>query len=258
VLLHADPLRLSQILTNLLTNAVKYSEPGSRIRIVATVDDGSLSLAVKDDGIGIAPELIPRVFEMFAQFNVASGMPDGGLGIGLALVKGLTELHGGTVEARSGGLGLGSEFIVRLPLSATATGTAPVTIDPSSGAPVRKRILIADDNQDAAASLAMLLELAGHEVRCAHLGEAALSVAQLFRPDTALLDIGMPDITGYEVAQRLRQEPWGKDVQLIALTGWGQDRDRRRAFESGFDHHLSKPIDPDRLEHLIRGTAEPG
>jgi len=256
VLLHADPLRLSQILTNLLTNAGKYSEPGSRIRIAATVEDGSFVLSVKDEGIGIAPEAIPRVFEMFAQIDVGSGLSDGGLGIGLALVKGLTELHGGTVEARSGGLGLGSEFIVRLPLSATAAGAAPMTIDSWPGNPVRKRILIADDNQDAAASLAMLLELAGHEVRFAHSGRAALSLAQLFRPATALLDIGMPDMTGYEVAQRLRQEAWAKDIQLIALTGWGQDGDRRRALESGFDHHLTKPVDPDHLEDLIRGRAE--
>jgi CheY-like chemotaxis protein len=179
------------------------------------------------------------------------GRSDGGLGIGLALVKGLTELHGGTIEARSDGLGHGSEFIVRLPLSPLSPVGA-LQAAPTAAPTVHSRILIADDNRDAADSLSMLLELAGHEVRVAHLGRAALSLAQAFRPDVALLDIGMPDLSGYEVAQALRKESWGQTIKLIALTGWGQERDRQEALEAGFDHHLTKPIDPNELEVLIR------
>jgi len=164
-------------------------------------------------------------------------------------------LHGGTVEARSGGLGHGSEFIVRLPLALPQQATAPAVTEPGPAAIPRRRILIADDNQDAAESLSMLLQLAGHEVRVAHSGQTAVSLAQLFRPDIALLDIGMPDLSGYEVARRLRQESWAKSLQLIALTGWGQDRDRRQAFEAGFDHHLSKPVDPDKLVEMIGNGA---
>ena len=251
VLLDADPLRLSQILSNLLMNATKYSNPGSHIEMAGTVHGDTLSLSVKDDGIGIAPESIAGIFEMFSQIDGVTGRSEGGLGIGLALVKGLTELHGGTVEARSGGLGHGSEFIVRLPLARSQPATSGDVINPAPPAPARRRILIADDNRDAAESLSMLLEIAGHDVRVAHLGRAALSLAQVFRPDTALLDIGMPDLSGYEVAKELRREPWAKRIQLIALTGWGQEDDRRRALEAGFDHHLIKPIDPDQLQGLI-------
>jgi len=188
---------------------------------------------------------------MFSQIDGVVGKSDAGLGIGLALVKGLTELHGGTVEARSVGLGHGSEFIVRLPLGAPqAAASRPVTAS-GAAAPVRRRILIAEDNPDAAESLALLLELAGHEVRIAHLGCAAISLAQVFRPHTALLDIGMPDLDGYEVAQNLRREPWAAKIQLIAVTGWGQNSDRCRALEAGFDHHLVKPVDLEELSGLI-------
>jgi len=252
IVIDADPLRLSQILSNLLMNAAKYSDPGSRIEVAATVQGDSLGLSVKDDGIGIAPESIAGIFEMFSQVEGVEGRSDGGLGIGLALVKGLAELHGGTVEARSAGLGFGSEFIVRLPLVPRHRATTPQVTEPAP-TPVRRRILVADDNRDAAESLSMLLELTGHEVRVAHLGRDAVSLAQAFRPDVAVLDIGMPDFSGYEVAQELRQEPWARSMQLIALTGWGQEDDRRRALEAGFDHHLTKPIDPDRLEDLIAG-----
>ena len=202
---------------------------------------------MKDDGIGLAPESISGIFEMFSQIEGVEGRSEGGLGIGLALVKGLAELHGGTVEARSAGLGHGSEFIVRLPVSAHQSASRQPADDPAPVSPERRRVLIADDNRDAADSLALLLELSGHEVRVAHLGQTALSLAQTFRPDVALLDIGMPDLSGYEVARALRQEPWATDLQLIALTGWGQDDDRRRALEAGFDHHLTKPVDPDQL-----------
>jgi CheY-like chemotaxis protein len=255
VMLEADPLRLSQILSNLLTNAAKYSGPGSHIDVAGTVQGDTLSLSVRDDGIGIAAESITRIFDMFSQIEGVSGRSDGGLGIGLALVKGLTEQHGGIVEARSAGLGCGSEFIVRLPLSPQHEATMPRMTDAAPRQRVRRRILIADDNQDAAECLSMLLELAGHEVRVAHLGRAALAVAESFRPDVVLLDIGMPDLSGYEVAQGLRQEPWATRILLIALTGWGQDEDRRRALQAGFDHHLTKPVDSDELEAVIANRA---
>jgi signal transduction histidine kinase len=253
VLLDADHLRVSQIISNLLTNAVKYSDAGSRIELVCTAQGDMLVLSVKDNGIGIAAESLASVFEMFSQVDGKAGRSEGGLGIGLALVKGITELHGGTVEARSAGLGLGSEFIVRLPLAARPLDASQVSTEAAHTPTARRRILLADDNRDAAESLAMLLEMAGHEVRVAHNGKAALSLAQVFRPNTALLDIGMPDMTGYEVAESLRKEPWAAKLVLIALTGWGQESDRRRAHEAGFDHHLIKPVDPDRLTSVIAG-----
>ena len=235
---------------HLLTNAAKYSDPGSHIEVVGTVQDQTLPLSVKDDGIGIAAEALASIFAMFSQIEGVMGRSDGGLGIGLALVKGLTELHSGTIEVRSAGLGYGSEFIVRLPLSRIYPITSASSANPAPPS-ARSRILIADDNRDAADSLSMLLELAGHEVRVAHLGRAALSLAQAFRPDVALLDIGMPDMSGYEVARELRREPWGRGILLIALTGWGQEKDRQQALEAGFNQHLTKPIDPDHLESLI-------
>jgi CheY-like chemotaxis protein/two-component sensor histidine kinase len=248
--LEADPLRLAQILSNLLINAAKYSNPGSHIEVQAAQQGDKLSISVKDNGLGLAPESIRGIFEMFSQIEQVEGRSEGGLGIGLALVKGLAELHGGAVEARSAGLGRGSEFIVWLPVSAHQSLSPRVT-GPAPVSPERRRVLIADDNRDAAESLLLLLELSGHDVRVAHLGQTALLLAQTFCPNVAILDIGMPDLSGYEVARTLRQQPWAKDLQLIALTGWGQDDDRRRALVAGFDHHLTKPIDPDQLESLI-------
>jgi signal transduction histidine kinase/CheY-like chemotaxis protein len=255
LLLEGDKLRLSQVVSNLLMNAAKYSDPGSHIVLRCSVHGDTLALSVKDNGIGMAPASIAGVFEMFSQVDDVAGRSEGGLGIGLALVKGITELHGGTVEARSAGLGCGSEFIVRLPLAAQVPVATGLACDPAPSPTSRRRILIADDNRDAAESLAMLLEIAGHEVRVAHFGRAALSLAQIFRPDIAVLDIGMPDLSGYEVAEALRQEQWAANTRLIALTGWGQDSDRRRALAAGFDHHLIKPVDPDRLAEVIAGAA---
>ncbi len=253
--LEADPLRFAQILSNLLINAAKYSNPGSHIEVQAAHQAGTLSISVKDDGLGLAPESIGGIFAMFSQIEGAESRSEGGLGIGLALVKGLAELHGGTVEVHSAGLGHGSEFIVRVPLSADQSAALQLANDPAPVSPERCRVLIADDNHDAADSLALLLELSGHEVRVAHLGHTALSLAQTFRPNVALLDIGMPDLSGYEVARALRHEPWATNLQLIALTGWGQDDDRRRALEAGFDHHMTKPIDPDHLAGLIANRS---
>ena len=257
VYLNADPLRLSQVLSNLLTNAAKYTDAGGHIVLSGCLEHGLLALTVKDDGIGIPAEALSGIFAMFSQVESAALRSEGGLGIGLALVNGLTELHGGSVEVRSAGLGHGSEFVVRLPfLAAAATPTlqaeAPVS-------PVhRSRILVADDNIDAADSLAMILEMSGHDVRVAHDGRAALSVAQSFRPDTVLLDIGMPQLNGYEVAQALRQEPWGARITLIALTGWGQESDRLKAMDAGFDRHLTKPVDPAALEQLMSSPSQMG
>jgi signal transduction histidine kinase/ActR/RegA family two-component response regulator len=257
--LEVDPLRFAQILSNLLINAAKYSNPGSHVEVRAKHRAETLSISVKDDGLGLAAESISGIFEMFSQIEGAESRSESGLGIGLALVKGLAELHGGTVEAHSAGLGHGSEFIVRVPLSAQQSATPQAADDPAPMSTERRRILIADDNRDAADSLALLLELSGHEVRVAHLGHTALSLAQTFRPNVGLLDIGMPDLSGYEVARALRNESWATNLQLIALTGWGQDDDRRRALEAGFDHHMTKPVDPDQLASLIakRSAAVP-
>jgi PAS domain S-box-containing protein len=256
LMLQADPLRLSQILTNLLTNAAKYTDSSGHIQLSGVVEDGTLFLAVKDNGIGIPAEALTRIFEMFSQIDGASVRADGGLGIGLALVKGLLELHGGTIEAKSDGPGRGSQFIVRLPLLASnVTEPRAAGLDAAPVAAAARRVLVADDNKDAADALAMLLALAGHEVRVVHGGRAALAVAQTFRPDVALLDIGMPDLNGHEVARQLRREPWGTCIRLIALTGWGGDEDRRRAIDVGFDRHLIKPINPAALEELLAGDA---
>jgi PAS domain S-box-containing protein len=249
--LEADPLRLSQVLSNLLTNSAKYTDPAGHIELSVSVQDHLLCLSVKDDGIGIAPESLNKIFEMFSQVDSASARSEGGLGIGLALVKGIVDLHGGTVGARSAGPGLGSEFTVSLPLApAEAVATASNPNAPPL-AVTGLRVIVADDNKDAADALAMLLELSGHEVRVAHGGRAALSLAQTFRPDVVILDIGMPDLSGYEVAEQLRREPWGESIMLIALTGWGRDDDRQRATAAGFDQHMTKPVDPEKLEALI-------
>jgi PAS domain S-box-containing protein len=253
-LLHADPLRVSQILSNLLNNAAKYTDPGGQIRLSATLDDGLLVVEVADDGIGIAPEALPQLFLMFSQVQGGAGRSEGGLGIGLALVRGLAELHGGRVEAHSEGPGRGSRFRVLLPQDAAA----PAAAEPAQGADTAGtlRLLVVDDNRDAADSLALLLEAAGHPVRVAYDGRTALAVAEAFRPDVALLDIGLPDLSGHEVARRLRAAAWGRHMRLIALTGWGQDDDRRRSAEAGFDHHLTKPVDPASLSRWLAADAE--
>ena len=257
LVLQTDPVRLSQILSNLLTNAAKYTDPAGHIELSGGVQNDTLWLSVKDDGIGIAPEALTRIFDMFSQIDSASVRAEGGLGIGLALVKGLLELHGGTIEATSEGLGQGSKFTVHVPLVAsTATQKRASGADAPPLATAGRRVMVADDNTDAAEALAMLLELAGHEVRVAHGGRAALAIAQTFRPDVALLDIGMPDLSGYEVAKELRRLSWGAGICLVALTGWGRDDDRQRAMVAGFDRHLTKPIDAGALEALLAKETE--
>jgi len=249
--LEADPVRLTQILTNLLTNAAKYTDRGGQIQLRAWRDGQSIAVSVRDNGIGISPEMAPRLFTLFSQAAPALNRSEGGLGIGLALVKGFVEKHGGTVEVHSNGTNQGSEFVVRLP---TGRGTTEGSASTGAGkgpAARRLRVLVADDNEDSAQTCAMLLELWGHEVRTAGNGEEALAVAEAFRPEVALLDIGMPLLSGYEVAARLRQCEWGRAATLVAVTGWGQQEDKLQASEAGFDHHLTKPVDPKQLQPLI-------
>ena len=250
--LEADPLRLAQVLSNLLTNAAKYTDAAGHIELSGRVDGQELCLAIKDDGIGIAPEALTRIFEMFSQIDGASSRSDGGLGIGLSLVQGILKLHGGTIEARSDGPGRGSEFIVRLPLALAHPHEARASeLEARRDGTLRRRVMVADDNKDAADAMAMLLELGEHEVRVAYNGRTALTLAQTFRPDVAFIDIGMPDCSGYEVAQALRREPWGIGIYLVALTGWGQDGDRQSSKNAGFDRHMTKPVDHDAIEALL-------
>lgn len=246
----------SELVTgNLLTNAAKYTEPNGQIWLTGERAGDRVVLRVRDNGIGIGKEMLPRIFELFEQADHGSTKSQGGLGIGLTLVTNLVEMHNGTVEARSAGLGHGSEFVVSLPLAdqiveqGHGSDTAgPVEDVPS---PSGKRLLVVDDNQDAADSLAMLLKLQRHEVRVTYSGLAALEMIKTYTPDVVLLDIGMPGMDGYEVARRIRQTPGLGNVVLAALTGWGQREDRRRTAEAGFDHHLVKPPAPDALEKLL-------
>jgi len=249
---NADPLRLAQVLSNLLTNAAKYTAPHGSIRVMVAQHDGEFSVSVEDNGIGIAPEELPKVFGMFAQVRSAQEHAAGGLGIGLALAKGIVELHGGRIEAASAGIGKGSRFTVHLPDNVVATMVAPTPAAVRGGNGLsNKRILLADDNRDAAESLAIILRLEGHEVDLAHDGQSALRSFESRRPDVALLDIGMPNSNGYEVARRIRAVPEGRDVLLIAITGWAQDADKIESRAAGFDHHLTKPIEPDALIGLL-------
>jgi CheY-like chemotaxis protein/two-component sensor histidine kinase len=247
--LDADPLRLSQVLSNLLTNAAKYTDPEGHIRLHAELDGDAVTISVRDDGIGIAADALPRIFTMFSQ--VASSQSGGGLGIGLALSKGLVEMHGGHLSARSAGLGRGSEFIVRLPLEPVPRASRDSSPAARASNPRRRRVLVADDNRDAGESLAMLLRLDGHEVQLAFDGPEALALFDRMKPEIAILDIGMPGLTGYEVAQRIRARRPAPPVTLIAVTGWGQETDKARAAESGFDHHFTKPLEPEALTALL-------
>jgi CheY-like chemotaxis protein len=254
MLVRGDRVRLIQVFTNLLNNASKYSETGARIAVEARLDSKEAVVAVSDDGIGIEPEMLPKVWDMFVQANRSIERSHGGLGIGLTLVRSLVEMQDGSVEAKSGGPGRGSTFTVRLPL-ASQQGDRGLMTGADERAPLASaRVLVADDNRDAAAMLTAYLESMGCEVATAHDGQAALEMAQRFRPDVALLDLGMPRLTGLECARELRRERWGQSVMLVALTGWGQEEDRRRSKEAGFDYHLVKPVSPDIVAALVAGT----
>jgi PAS domain S-box-containing protein len=251
--LDADPTRLSQVFSNLLTNAVKYTDRAGRIWLTAERLSNHAVVTVRDTGIGIPAEHLPHVFEMFSQGAPALERSQGGLGIGLSLVKGLVEMHGGTVEAYSDGPGKGSQFTVRLPVLDTLARPS-VEPDPdasASAASSPSRILVVDDNRDSVESLAMVLRLHGHQVQTARDGVEAVQAAAAFRPNLVLLDIGLPKMNGYEAARRIRHHDWGKRMVLVAMTGWGQDEDKRRALEAGFDHHMTKPVDPVALEKLV-------
>ena len=247
--LRADRDRLIQVFCNLISNAVKYTPPGGVLEFVARVMDGTLEIAVKDSGVGIPAEKLSEIFELFAQVK-RSLERQGGLGIGLTLARDLVHLHGGTLDAHSDGPGRGSTFIVRLPIAEDLEPVVPAAI-PAGGGVEPRRVLVADDNRDAAESLAILLELSSHSVRLALDGEEALAAAAEFRPDVAFLDIGMPKMNGYEVARRIREQSWGAAIQLVALTGWGQDADRERAREAGFDDHFVKPASPEALARVL-------
>jgi signal transduction histidine kinase len=257
VWLEADPTRLVQILANLLTNAVKYTDPGGRIVLTAEVGGGEVVLQVQDTGIGIAPEMLPRIFELFVQVDRSLDRSQEGLGIGLTLVKNLVELHGGSIAAHSRGLGQGSEFIVRLPLlSRTPTREGPASGREEAKGPRRpRRILVVDDNEPAAESLALVLQFWGHDVQVVHDGPTALEVVSERPPEVILLDLGLPGMDGYHVARELRKHPDSGGVLLAAMTGYAGEEHRRRCREAGFDHHLVKPLDLDALEELLGLTS---
>ncbi|MCW7539229.1 PAS domain S-box protein [Aquabacterium sp. A7-Y] len=248
----ADLTRLAQVFSNLLNNAAKYTEPGGTIALRVERRGEEARVSVSDNGVGIAAPMLPRLFEMFSQGDRSIERSQGGLGIGLALVKRLVEMHGGQVAAASAGLGHGSEFSVQLPLARShvvepVLPAAPAAAVETSG----RRMLVVDDNKDAALSLAVMLQIMGNDARVAHDGLEALGVAASFQPEIILLDIGMPRLNGYETARLMREQPWGRHALLVALTGWGQDEDRRRSREAGFDHHLVKPVEPKALERLL-------
>ncbi|HJT75642.1 MAG TPA: ATP-binding protein, partial [Gemmataceae bacterium] len=262
VLVQGDATRLAQVVANLLHNAAKYTGEGGHVRLAVERHGGEAVVRVRDDGMGIPAELLPRVFDLFTQGDRALARSEGGLGIGLTLVRSLVEMHGGRVEAHSEGPGKGSEFVVYLPVlerrrrTRKGGGREPAA-DRAPGVP--RRVLVVDDNVDAAESVALLLRTRGHEVRTAHDGAAALQAAEAFRPEVVLLDIGLPRMDGYEVARRLRDQVGLHEALLVALTGYGRDEDRRRAEEAGFDAHLVKPADPAALQAVLNaGTGAGG
>lgn len=256
VRLHADPTRLAQVFANLLNNAAKYMEPGGRIWLTAERVGDEVAVRVRDAGVGIPAEMLPKVFDLFTQVDRSLDRSQGGLGIGLSLVRSLVQMHGGSVTAVSGGHGQGSEFVVRLPVLAEAS---PETVDVAPEKPKFNgpavRVLVVDDNTDAAQSLAMLLRCQGHEATVAYEGQTALDVAATRKPEVILLDIGLPDMDGFEVCRRLRQQAGLEQAMLVALTGYGQDEDRRRSQEAGFHAHLVKPVEMDQLEALLARAA---
>jgi signal transduction histidine kinase len=260
LVVQGDMTRLSEAVGNLLNNAAKYTEERGRItiRIERASAGREVRICVKDNGMGIPPEMMPRVFEMFTQVDLTLHRSQGGLGIGLALVRELAEMHGGRIEAFSEGLGKGSEFVLTLPLRADLRAPEPASKPPAPVHAAATRILVVDDNRDAAQALVAMLRLMGGDVQEAHDGAHALRIAETFRPELVLLDIGMPGMSGLEVARRMRALPWGAGVTLVAQTGWGQEQDRERARAAGFDVHLTKPIDHAALVKLLAERRRPG
>ena len=253
LIVDADLTRLAQVFMNLLNNAAKYSERGGHIQLRVERQGSSAVVSVKDTGIGIAADQLPRIFDMFTQVSGALEKSQGGLGIGLMLVKRLLEMHGGTVQASSDGPGKGSEFVVRLPLAIQALQSPASPQDASNPGMSPLRILIVDDNRDGADSMTEMLGIMGNDTRAAYDGQQGVDVAEAFRPDVILFDIGMPKLNGYEACRLIRRQPWGRETVLIAVTGWGQEKDRERTRDAGFDHHLVKPVDPQALMAMLTG-----
>lgn len=257
IYLDGDLTRLAQVISNLLNNAAKYTESGGHIWLTSERQDGHAVITVRDNGVGISAEMTSRIFDMFTQVKQSQDSSQSGLGVGLTLVHRLVEMHGGTIKAQSDGPGTGSSFTVRLPI-AEAAQVSPVASRKSESASAVSllNILVVDDNRDSAESLDVLLRIMGNAVRTAHDGLEAVQVAAEFRPDVVLLDIGLPEIDGYEVARRIRQQQWGKRMILIAATGWGQETDRQRTKEAGFDYHLVKPLDHAALLNLLSSVEQ--
>jgi signal transduction histidine kinase len=257
VFIEGDPVRLSQIFANLLNNAAKYTDPGGRIELQARREQDRVVVTVRDNGIGMAPETVRDAFGLFSQATPALQRSQGGLGIGLYLVRSLAELHGGSVSAASAGVGGGSVFTVTLPLAADAAPAGAPALAAAAEERGALRVMVADDNRDAADSLAALFRLLGNEVRTAYDGLDAVQVAATYQPQLAVLDIGMPRLNGYEAARRIREQAQARRVVLVALTGWGQESDRSRAREAGFDRHLTKPVTPEALVDILRLARAP-
>jgi len=253
VYLNADPTRLAQVVGNLLNNACKFTDVGGRISLAVEREGAQVAIRVSDSGIGIAAEHLAGIFEMFTQVESSLERSRSGLGIGLTLVKTLVEMHGGTVEAHSDGPGRGSEFVVRLPVLVNVPEplSPPVPQQLDAVPVVRRRVLIVDDNKDAAEWLATLLSLSGHETHVALDGDQAVKAAERLLPDAVLLDIGLPRVDGYEVCRRIRQQSWGRGLMIVALTGWGQEEDRQKSREAGFNTHLVKPVDDEVILNLL-------
>ena len=266
VVVNADPARVDQVLDNLVNNACKFTDKGGRVSLTLERAADTAVIRVRDSGIGIAADKLPHIFDMFMQIDTSLGRPVSGLGLGLTLAKSLVEIHGGTLEVHSEGVGQGSEFIVRLPLAVeiAAARILEPRVSTRAATPAR-RFLVVDDNLDAATSLAMMLEQGGNETRTASDGVQAVELAERFQPDVVLLDIGLPKLNGYEVARKIREQPWGKAMLLVALTGWNQDQTQQKSAEAGFDHHLIKPVSAAALLKLlaeapaaVRGTPSDG
>ncbi len=256
IYLNADRARLAQVFGNLLNNSSKYTKQNGSISLSAQRAGDELAVSVKDNGAGIPPDKLDSIFDMFMQIDGAAERSQGGLGIGLTLVKRLAEMHGGSIEAKSGGEGQGSEFIVRLPVIDRLSVALQPGSDGRQQSTSQRRIVIVDDNRDSADSLAMLLEMTGNETFMAHDGIEAIDMIEKHRPEVVLLDIGLPGMDGHEVCRRVRRQPWGRDILMIALTGWGQEDDRRKSEEAGFDSHLVKPVDYDKLLKLLSTPAD--